>query len=160
MSSGPTRYLVRESPDQIAAGLRSRLRAENIAFTETATARGLRLALATPQLDEGLSIPAFEIGVVELRFEARGGATQVTLWKRRARRWWTLGLFAGLGLASVLGDLLAAMGFLTIELIRSMRAIQARHRADDPRVLHAVTGFLGPRDIGRLDAAPFRALSR
>jgi hypothetical protein len=103
-----------------------------------------------------VEVPAFEIGVIDLRFSRVGELIEVSVHGHRRRRWWVPAMLGTLGLLLLVFDVLLTMGSASAALIRSTEQAQAHHRDHDPQLLHGVARFLGPRDIGRLDAAPFR----
>ena len=154
--SGCTCYVVRESPEEVIAGVHALAEREQLRVIETPTRRGVRLTLEALDDEEGTAIPAFEVGEVELCFAAREQVFFVEVRSRRRRRWWTLGVVGILGIGTVFVDLVASMGFLTLELSRAIRRSNELHDEEDPRLLQAVSSFLGPRDIGQLGPAPFR----
>lgn len=152
--SGSTRYLVRESPDEIVDGIRDILTDEGLAVLETRTRRGVRLRLDDSRA--GPRVPPFEIGELELRFRPRGEELEVEVRSRRRRRYWTLAVMAGLGVASIVVDIFAGMGFVTLELNRGARQARKRREREEPRMLDAAATYLGPRALGPGDATPFR----
>ena len=154
--SGRTSYVVHETPREVLAGVHAIAEREGLHVLETNTRRGVRLVIEAIDHEEGAGIPAFEVGEVELRFSPRGQAFAVEVCSHRRRRWWTLGVVGILGIGTVFVDLIASMGFLTLELSRAVRRTNELHDEGDPLLLHAVSSFLGPRDIGEIGAAPFR----
>jgi hypothetical protein len=120
------------------------------------TRRGVRLRIETAPNGDRWSLPAFEFGVVELRFSRVGDLTEVSVRGRRRRRWWVPVVLGALGLLALAGDVIVTMGSLSQWLIGSAEQAQDHHRDHDPQLLHAVARFLGPRDVGRIDATPFR----
>lgn len=153
--SGSTRYLVRESEREVVDGIRDILAEQGLAVIEAPTRRGVRLRLQ-PSPGETSAMPAFELGELELRFAPAGEHLEVVVRSRRRRRYWTLALVAGVGLVSVVLDLIVSMGFATVELSHAVRDARHQRERDDPRLLEAAGSFLGRRDLGQLDAAPFR----
>lgn len=151
-TSGIARYQVRESADEIVAGIREQVEGQGLALVAKPMRRGVRLCLATPG-----SLPAFAAGVVELRFETtEEGLTRVRLRVRRRRRWWVPPVLGLLGLFALTWDMFVTMGLASREFIRGAHQAADHHRHNDPELLHGVARFLGPRDLGRVDATPFR----
>ena len=156
--SGSSRYLVRESAREVTEGIRDILAEQGLTVLERPTRRGCRLRLETSPRFDGVVPPPFEIGELELRFRARGEHTEVEVRSRQRRRYWTLAVLAGLGIVSVVLDLFVSMGFATLELGRAAQHSREHHAREDPRMLEAAGSYLGRRDLGQLDAAPFRRL--
>ena len=154
--SGSTRYVVHESPEQVIAGVRALAESEGLRVIEAPTRAGVRLTIEAVDAESDTAIPSFDVGEVELRFASTDGRVAVEVRSRRRRRWWTLGVVAILGVGTVFVDLVAAMGFMTLELGRAIRRSKKHHLEADPLLLQVVSSFLGPRDLGELDAAPFR----
>ena len=154
--SGTTRYLVREPADQVVKAICEQLRTEGLVPVTKPTLRGVRLRIKTATSTDTWPLPAFEVGVIELRFARVEDLTEVSVRGRLRRRWWVPLMLGTLGLLALGLDLLFTIGSASAGLIRSTERAQAYHRDHDPRLLHTVARFLGPRDIGRLDATPFR----
>ena len=158
--SGSTRYLVRESPDEVVEGIRELLHEHDLAVVEKPTRRGCRMWLEDKPTSEGTTMPAFEIGELELRFSARDEHVEVEVRSRRRRRYWALALLASVGVVSVVVDVIVSMGLLVTELNKAAARTKQHHESEDPRLIEAAAKYLGPRDLGSLEGAqtPFRQL--
>jgi hypothetical protein len=155
-TSGTTSYQVRESADQVVEGIREQLRDAGLVLVTTPTRRGVQLRIETVVSEDAWSLPVVELGVVELRFARVGDLTEVSVRARRRRRRLVQVMLGTLGLFTLVFDVLLSMGMASVRLIRGVEQAQAHHREHDPKLLHGVAGFLGPREVGRIDAAPFR----
>jgi hypothetical protein len=140
--------------DEVVEGIRDELEhtSEELAIVTRPILGGVRLCLESPSW-----LPALGFGFVDLHFTPiPGGLTEVRVRARRRRRWWVPPMLAGLAVGAVVLDLAVAAGYLSLMLIERLRHVRTHHRDNDPLLLDAVAGFLTPRDLGRVDAAPFR----
>lgn len=147
-------HRLRERPRHIIAGIRA-----------VAVAQGYRLhhwRFGGPRVrlrmvsGRRVTVPAFEIAVVELSFTVTGAMTVVEVRLRQRRRWWTMSVRGALRVFSVLGDWPLPTPVCTALLANAMDDADTREYEDHLRLLDMVGDYLRSREIGELSEDPFR----
>lgn len=152
------RYRLRETPEAIVAGLRAQVESEVHRLSVRTLGPRTRLRLLS---GPRVTVPAFEVGVVDLYFGHERELTSVRVRTHHAWRWWTVSVRAPAGIISVLVDLagldrLTGDG-LTQKLGRGVDAAHERQARDQQRLIMLVVDYLGERDVGVLGGDPFRS---